>query len=587
MALSSLDWGIVAAYFVFAIGIGVVFARRAGKGTEEFFLAGRSLPWWLLGTSMVATTFSTDTPNLVTELVRTNGVAGNWVWWAFLLTGMLTVFVFAPLWRRSGLLTDLEFYEIRYSGRPAAFLRGFRAIYLGVLFNAIIIASVTLAAAKIGGALFGVSKVVSVGACAFIAVFYAVVAGFWGVVATDLFQFCLSLIGSILAAIWALSQPEVGGLSGLTSRLSEKLVMVPSPSNGDLFVGLLVVPLALQWWSVWYPGSEPGGGGFVAQRMLAARNERHALLGTLWFNIAHYGLRPWPWILVGLSSVVLYPDLGAIEAALPGVDPSLVGHDLAYPLMLRFLPAGVLGLMVASLVGAYMSTVDTHLNWGASYLVHDVYRRFLRTDADEHHYVRVARWITVALMSVAALLTMVLDTAKDTFDLILQIGAGTGLLFIVRWLWWRVNAWSEIVAMATSFAVAVVLALARRSGVDAGPHVSLLIGVTVTTSCWVAATFLTHPTREETLVEFCKKVSPPHRGWASVYERISTRPKSIGAALIAWPVASVMIYAVMLGSGAFLFGNIAGGVLGIVVVAICIPLLLHFGGRVVADAEGG
>ncbi len=311
------------------------------------------------------------------------------------------------------------------------------------------------------------------------------------------------------------------------------------------------------------------------------------LLGTLWFNIAHYGLRPWPWILVGLSSLVLYPDLAAIRAALPGVDPSLVGHDLAYPLMLRLLPAGILGLMVASLLGAYMSTVDTHLNWGASYVVHDVYRRFFKTDADEHHYVRMARWVTVALMCVAALLTMVLDTAKATFELILQIGAGTGLLFIVRWLWWRVNAWSEIVAMAASFSVAVALALGRRMGLDVGPHLSLLIGVAVTTTCWVAATLLTCPTREDTLVAFCRRVRPPHRGWASVYEKIPIRPKSVGAALIAWPVASVMIYAVIVGSGAWLVGNVAGAVAGIVVVAICVPLLLHFGGRAVADAEGG
>jgi Na+/proline symporter len=585
MAVAPIDWLILSAYFLIAVGIGVLFARRAGRGVDEFFLAGRSLPWWLLGTSMVATTFSTDTPNLVTELVRSNGIAGNWVWWAFLLTGMLTVFVFAPLWRRSGLLTDLEFYEIRYSGRPAAFLRGFRAIYLGVLFNIIVIASVTLAAAKIGGALFGVSKVVSIGVCALIAVFYAVVSGFWGVVATDLLQFFLSLLGSVLAAAYALSQPEVGGLGGLAERLSAKLDMIPSPSSGDVFVGLLVVPLALQWWSVWYPGAEPGGGGYVAQRMLAARNERHAMLGTLWFNVAHYALRPWPWILVALSSLILYPDVAAIQEALPGVDPTLVGDDLAYPLMLRLLPAGLLGLVVASLVGAYMSTVDTHLNWGASYVVHDVYRRFFRANADQRHYVRVARWVTVGLMAAAALLTLVLDTAKATFDLILQIGAGTGLLFILRWLWWRVNAWSEIVAMGASFGVAIALAFSRRLGYDPGLHLSLLLGVTVTTSCWVAATLLTRPTQQDILEAFCWKVRPPRFGWNAIYKKISAPPKSIGPALAAWPVACLLVYAVLLGTGALLFGRLGGAAVGGLVAAACVPVLIHLGKRALADAS--
>ncbi len=407
---------------------------------------------------MVATTFSTDTPNLVAEIVRADGLAGNWVWWAFLLTGMLTVFVFAPLWRRSGLLTDLEFYEIRYSGRPAAFLRGFRAVYLGVMFNVIIMATVMLAAAKIGGALFGASKGTSIAVCAVIALGYAVVAGFWGVVVTDLLQFALSLTGAVVAAVYALTHPAVGGLGGLIGQLGDRLDIVP-PTYSEAFVALFVVPLALQWWSVWYPGSEPGGGGYVVQRMLAAKDEHHAMWGTFWFNVAHYALRPWPWILVALSSILVYPDLEAIGQALPDLDPALVGDDLAYPLMLRLLPAGVLGLVVASLAGAFMSTIDTHLNWGASYLVHDLYRRFVHPEADERHYVLAGRLATVVLMILVAVVASVLETARDSFDLILQIGAGTGLLFILRWLWWRVNAWSEIVAMGASVVSAILVGL--------------------------------------------------------------------------------------------------------------------------------
>ncbi len=575
MALSTVDWIVLLSYFFFALGVGLAFARRAGKGMEEFFLAGRSLPWWLLGTSMVATTFSTDTPNLVAELVRTNGVAGNWVWWAFLMSGMLTVFVFAPLWRRAGLLTDLEFYEIRYSGRPAAFLRGFRAIYLGVVFNVVVIASVTLAAAKIGGALFGVSKVDAVAVCAVAAVAYAVVSGFWGVVATDLFQFFLSLAGAAFAAIYAVSHPEVGGLAGLAESVSSRLSLVPSPSSREAFMALFVVPLALQWWSVWYPGAEPGGGGYVAQRMLAARNERHAVFGTLWFNIAHYTLRPWPWILVALASLVLYPDLAAIREALPGLDPTLVGHDLAYPLMLRLLPSGLLGLAVASLAGAYMSTVDPHLNWGASYVVHDVYRRFFRTDADERHYVRVARLVTVLLMAASAGMTLLLETAKGSFDLILQIGAGTGLLFILRWLWWRVNAWSEIIAMAISFLFAVVLVVLKRVNAAPGPHFSLVLGVALTTAFWLGATWWTRPTEQRDLEAFCRKVRPPRFGWKSVYKRIAVGPDTLGSGLLAWPVACLTVYAILFGSGALLFKDYCIVFGSAVVLIASVPTLLY------------
>ncbi len=550
MAFAPLDWLLFGGYLAAALGIGLAAARTAGSDSVSFFLAGRRLPWWILGTSMVATTFSTDTPNLVAELVRQNGVAANWTWWAFCITGMLTVFVFAPLWRRSGLVTDLGFYEIRYDGRPAAFLRAFRAVYLGAFFNCVVIATVTLAGAKIAGVLFGLEKATGVLVAGSLAAVYAVVSGFWGVVITDLLQFVVSMAGAILAAVWALDHPAVGGLDGLVALHGERLSLLPPPGT-DAFLVLFLVPVAIQWWSVWYPGAEPGGGGYIAQRMLAARSERDAWAGTLWFTIAHYALRPWPWVLVALASLAVYPDQDALRAALPGLDPALVGDDLAYPLMLRLLPPGLLGLAAASLAGAYMSTVDTHLNWGASYLVEDVYRRFLRQDAGRRETVRAARIATVLLMAAAGALTLTVDTARGGFGLLLQIGAGTGPLFLARWLWWRVNAWSEIAAMSASLGVAVAL---PALGVAPGSPTGLLAGVAATTVIWLAATLLTRPEPEETLDAFTRRIRPPAPGWRRSYRRTGIAPGSWGRAFAAWPLACVMVYAVLFGSAAALFG---------------------------------
>ena len=551
VAFGGLDWIVFGLYVGAAIAIGLWAVRFAAKDSDSFFLAGRRLPWWLLGTSMVATTFSTDTPNLVAELVRQNGVAANWAWWAFCITGMLTVFVFAPLWRRSRLTTDLGFYEIRYGGRPAAFLRGFRAVYLGVFFNCVVIATVTLAGAKIGGVLFGLEKSTAVLLAGGLAAAYAVVAGFWGVVVTDLLQFVVSMVGAVVAAVWALDHPAVGGLSGLVEQFGDRLAIVP-PTGTEAFAVLFIVPVALQWWSVWYPGAEPGGGGYIAQRMLAARSEGDALRGTLWFNIAHYTLRPWPWILVALASLAVYPDLAALQNALPGLDPALVGDDLAYPLMLRLLPPGLLGLAAASLAGAYMSTVDTHLNWGASYLVEDVYRRFFRPAAGSSESVAVARIATVLLMAAAGLLTLFIDTARGGFGLLLQIGAGTGPLFIARWLWWRINAWSEIAAMAGSLAVAVSLPLL---GIEPGSIRGLVIGLAATTVIWLGATLLTPAESRETLDGFVERTRPPPAGWGASYARTRLRPEPAGRAFLAWPVACVMVYSVLFGAGAVLFGR--------------------------------
>src|SRR3990172_1709369 len=567
MQLQWIDWVVVAVYGAATLVIGLVFTKRAGRSLEQYFLSGRKLPWWLLGTSMVATTFSTDTPNLVTDLVRSGGVSMNWLWWAFLITGMLTVFFYAKLWRRSGALTDINFYEMRYSGAPAAFLRGFRAIYLGVFFNVMIMATVTLAAIKIAGVLFGVDPYKIVVLAALITMVYSTTAGLWGVVMTDLFLFVLAMIGSIAAAYFAVTQPSVGGLEGLFSNplVKDKLSLLPDFSDRAAVIAVLIVPLAVQWWSTWYPGSEPGGGGYLAQRMLAARNERQAMAATLWFNIAHYAVRPWPWILVALASLIVYPELSDIQARLPHVDPSIIRHDLAYPAMLVFVPHGLLGLVVASLAAAYMSTISTHLNWGASYIVDDVYRRFIRPDASESHYVNVGRVVTCGLMVLAALVSLWLDHAMQAFQILLQIGAGTGLIFLLRWFWWRINAWSEIAAMLISFLLAVYLHFghARLGFAPIEPTSALVIGVMVTTFGWLAVTFLTPPTDRGVLQSFYDRIRPAPAGWCRAVDTSGRKDAGgdIAAAFLAWFLGCVAVYAILFGTGYLLYGRLEIGLL--------------------------
>jgi Na+/proline symporter len=564
--LAPLDWIVLAAYGVITLVVGVLFARRAGEGTESFFLAGRKLPWWLLGTSMVATTFSTDTPNLVTDLVRTGGVSANWAWWAFLLTGMLTVFFFARLWRRSGVLTDLGFYELRYSGGPAAFLRGFRAVYLGIFFNVMIMAAVTLAAIKIGSVLLGVGKYEVVLVAGTVTVLYSATSGLWGVVVTDLLLFVVSMVGAVSAAWFALAHPAVGGLDGLLTHpaVADNISLLPDFTDGRTAMMAFVIPLAVQWWSVWYPGAEPGGGGYVAQRMLAARDEGEALSATLWFNVAHYALRPWPWILVALASLVVYPDLEALAAAFPAVDGSILGHDLGYPAMLVFLPTGLLGLVVASLAAAYMSTVSTHLNWGASYVVDDVYRRFVADDRSERHYVWVGRAVTVALIILSSALALWLQNAYQAFQILLQIGAGTGLVFILRWYWWRVNAWSEISAMVISFAVA----LAAQFVLEWDPAVELVAGVVVTTLGWLTVTLVTAPTDAERLTTFFRAIRPPGPGWEAVRrdlrEPLVGSPDPLAPALGGWFLGCAAVYLALFGTGYLLYGDTAWGAVCVV-----------------------
>ncbi len=557
---TTLDWAIV------LVSIGVCFipallmARRAGTSTAEFFTSGRAAPWWLIGISMVATTFSTDTPNLVTDLVRTGGVANNWQWWAFLLTGMATVFFFARLWRRSGVLTDLEFYELRYSGRAASIVRGFRAIYLGLFFNCFIMASVNLAAAKIANVVLGWPMGKTLVICAVLNVLFAATGGLWGVMYVDLIQFGVAMTGAIAVAYFALAQPEVGGLAGLMDRLPhETLALVPDFGNWGLALSIFIIPLTVQWWSVWYPGAEPGGGSYVAQRMLAARSERDALGGTLLFNATHYALRSWPWILVALASLLVFPDLQSIRTAFPNVDPALVGHDMAYPAMLKFLPHGFLGIMIAGMLAAYISTLVTHLNWGASYLVHDCWRRFIRPGRDEAHYVMAGRVITVVLMAFAASLTFVLDTAQQAFQLLLSIGAGTGLLYLLRWFWWRINAWCEIVAMGTSFLVAIGFFIAQKRGAAIASTTVLLSTVAITTLAWIATAYIAPSEPRETLLAFYRKIRPAGPGWAALRREanLPASPDSLPQQFLAWTLGCLAVYGALFGTGSWLYGHTA------------------------------
>ena len=571
MQLNGLDWLIVVASIVVSFVPAVVLARRAGTSTAEFFTSGRAAPWWLIGVSMVATTFSTDTPNLVTNLVRENGVAGNWAWWAFLLTGMATVFFYARLWRRSGVMTDLEFYELRYSGRPATVVRGFRAIYLGLFFNGVIMATVNLAAAKIASVILGWPMERTLLVCAVLNVAFAATSGLWGVLVTDFIQFGVAMTGSFAAAYYALAQPEVGGLHGLVTRLDPGVLsLLPDFGSWQLTLTLLVIPLTVQWWSVWYPGAEPGGGSYVAQRMLAARSEKDAVAGTLLFNVAHYALRSWPWIIVALASLLVYPTLADITRTFPHVDPRLVGHDLAYSAMLKFLPHGFLGLMVAGLLAAYVSTLSTHLNWGGSYLVHDFYRRFLKPDAPEKHYVMVGRLVTALLMVFAALITFVLDTAAESFNLLLSVGAGTGLIYLLRWFWWRVNAWSEIAAMVSSFVVSVGFFVAGKAGYPVNSAVSLIATVAATTVVWISVTLLTRPTDRATLVEFYRRIRPAGPGWEPVRAEagVSGSPDSLPQSLLGWMLGCLFVYSALFGVGTALYGKTEQAAMWSVVFAV-------------------
>ncbi len=572
MRLQWIDWLIVFASLAICFLPALYFGKRAAKSTSEFFVSGRSVPWWLAGLSMVATTFSSDTPNLVTDIVRRQGVAGNWCWWAFTLTGVATVFFYARLWRRSEVMTDLEFYEIRYSGKAAGVVRGFRAVYLGFVFNCVIMATVSLAACKIANILFGLPRWQTLLICGLLNVVFAAHSGLWGVLVIDMIQFIIKMTAVIAAAYFALQQ--VGGLEVLVSKLSGPLpgpdgqmlhylnILPDFTSNWDLALAVFIMPLAVQWWATWYPGAEPGGGSYIAQRMLASKTEKDALGAVLFFNVAHYVLRPWPWILVGLCSLLVYPQLADIQRAFPNMDPSLLGHDIAYPAMLKFLPVGFVGLMVGGLIAANSSTILTHLNWGSSYLVHDFYRRFIRPGAPDQHYVAVGRWATVLLFVCASGLVYFLDSAKNAFDIILQVGAGTGLLYLLRWFWWRINAWCEVVAMASSFGISLVLVvLQKQFHVGMPSHYALLLTIGVTTVCWVATAFWGPPTDRQTLVAFYRRVRPFGPGWGPIRAEAGVAPggepngQSIPAGLLGWSAGCTVIWSSLFMVGNFLYGR--------------------------------
>jgi len=568
MILETIDWLIILAFFLFSLLLGIYASRTAGKNFAEFFLSGRNMPWWLLGVSMVATTFSLDTPNLVTDIVRQNGVAGNWVWWAFLLTGMLTVFIYAKLWRRSRVNTDLEFYEIRYSGKLASFLRGFRALYLGVLFNILVMATVSLALIKIAAIMLGWPAWQTLSIAMIITAIYSTLGGLKGIVLTDFFQFAISMIGAVGAAIILLNMDQIGGWQQLVEHeaVSSRLNLLPDLSNRDQLITLLILPIAVQWWSVWYPGSEPGGGGYIAQRMLATRTERGAIKATLFFNVAHYAIRPWPWIIVALASLVVFPDLESMRNAFPHADASIVKEDFAYPAMLSLLPAGFLGLVVASLVAAFMSTISTHLNWGSSYIVNDFYQRFVNPGATQKQLVKAGRWATILLMIVTSLMALLLSNALQAFNILLQVGAGTGLIYILRWFWWRINAVSEITAMVVSFLVAVYFQLIHPN--TGWPALStafqLLSGVGFTTIVWLTATYLTKPVDREKLRSFYRLIQPGGPGWKKIVDEAREEGMPVDEGEGHWDVpigilcmvlGTISIYSALFATGNWIYGH--------------------------------
>ena len=597
MNLSPLDYGIIFGFFILSLLIGLWASKSAGKSSSEFFLSGRNMPWWLLGVSMVATTFAADTPGLVTELVRKNGVSGNWVWWAMLLTGMLTVFFYAKLWRKSGISTDLEFYELRYSGKMASFLRGFRAIYLGVIFNIITMAGVCLAGAKIGTILLGISQSEMLLYSSIIVVIYSSLGGLKGVLLTDFVQFLIAMIGSVWATIYIVNLPEIDGLSNLLTHpnVSDKLAMFPDFSNTEALITLFIIPLAVQWWSVWYPGAEPGGGGYIAQRMLAAKDEKNATWATLFFNFAHYALRPWPWIIVGLASLVIFPSLESMNQAFPSLSSEMQGHDVGYAAMMTYLPAGLLGIVLTSLIAAFMSTISTQLNWGSSYIVFDFYKQQINPEATEKQMVAVGRISTIVLMVLSALLALTLQNAFEVFDLLVTFGAGTGLVFILRWFWWRINSWSEITAMFASGIISILMVKTDLGDFLFAPETGLMpewanypFVVVITTAIWMTVTFMTPPESKETLRSFYRKIQPGGPGWAKVVDNAQrdnveiVKPGekwSVPSGITAMILGVVLIYSIMFATGYWIYGRTISALVISAIALISGFLLIKVWGR--------
>tara|TARA_B100000925_G_scaffold288433_1_gene269424 strand:- start:3234 stop:5030 length:1797 start_codon:yes stop_codon:yes gene_type:complete len=594
--LTTFDKIIIFFFFFLVLAIGFAVSKKSSQSSSEYFLSGRTMPWWLLGLSMVATTFSTDTPNLVTDIVRQNGVSGNWVWWIFLLTGLLTVFVYAKLWRRSGVSTDMEFYDLRYSGAPGRFLRGFRSIYLGIIFNVLAMAGVTLAAIKIGAIMLDISAIETVLYAGGVTLIFSAVGGFRGVVYTDFILFFTAMAGAIGAAYYLINLPEVGGVTGILNNdlVSSKVSMFPDLSDKELLWTLLIIPLAVQWWSSWYPGAEPGGGGYIAQRMLAAKNENHSLGATLFFNIMHYALRPWPWILVALASLIIFPDLDAIRETFPNVDEGKIGHDLAYPAMLTLLPSGLLGLVLASLVSAYMSTISTHLNWGSSYVVNDFYKALIKDDGDERALVNVGRISVICLMIVSSIVALMLNNALQLFQIILMFGAGTGSIFILRWFWWRINAWSEIAAMICSGVVSILFEFTPIGSMIFSedfiqPYFKFPMVVLITTFVWVVVTFMTKPDDDETLVKFYKKTKPGGPGWkrikdlAKLSESENNSEWIVPRGILCMILGCFAIYSALFSTGYFIYGEITSGIIFLTTTIVFSYILFNISKKILSN----
>jgi len=570
MQLATIDYAIIIGFFILTLVIGILVAKQSGKSSESFFLSGRNMPWWLLGFSMVATTFAADTPGLVTQLVRENGVSGNWVWWAMLLTGMLTVFFYAKLWRKSGINTDLEFYELRYSGKSAGFLRGFRAIYLGVIFNIITMAGVCLAGAKIANILLGIDQETMLLISGIIIVVYSALGGLKGVLITDFIQFIIAMIGSVWATIYIVNLPEIGGIETLLSHnnVQGKLNILPDFTNSKSVITLLIIPFAVQWWSTWYPGAEPGGGGYIAQRMLAAKDEKNATWATLFFNFAHYALRPWPWIVVGLASLIIFPSIESINNTFPNLTDNMQGHDVAYAAMMTYLPAGLIGIVLTSLIAAFMSTISTQLNWGSSYIVNDFYVRFLKPNSSEKEKVLVGRLSTIVLMIFAALFSIFLQSAGEVFFLLLQIGAGTGLLFILRWFWDKINPYSEIAAMVISFLIALIFFINGKLNTPLFTiegHWQLIIGVVITTIGWVVVTLITQPTDKNTLDKFNELIFDSE-----------SKFHNIGYKILAFFLGVIGTYSFLFSTGYFIYGETILAFSLASLTLVCALLLIKF-----------
>jgi len=603
VSLSTLDYTLIILFFSITLFIGIYVSKKSGKNSTEFFLSGRTMPWWLLGLSMVATTFSTDTPNLVTDIVRKDGVSGNWVWWAFLITGLLTVFVYAKLWRKSNVNTDLEFYELRYGGKPAKFLRKFRALYLGVIFNVITMSAVTLAAIKIGGIMLGLEPWQTVLSAGLITVIFSAVGGFKGVVYTDFILFFVAMGGAIWAAVYLVNLPEVGGLEALLTNenVADKLSILPDFNNTKGVITLLIIPLAVQWWSSWYPGAEPGGGGYIAQRMLAAKDANHAIGATFFFNIMHYALRPWPWIIVALASLVIFPDIASISEAFPNISQDKLGHDLAYSAMLTKLPSGLLGIVLASLIAAYMSTISTQLNWGSSYIVFDFYKQHVNPKASEKKLVAVGRFSTVLLMVLSAGLALLMQNAMEVFEMMLLFGAGTGLIFILRWFWWRINSWTEITAMFASGILSIVIKatpfgdylFAAETGVFP-EWAEIPFVVAVVTIIWLTATLMTKPESKEVLNSFYERTQPGGPGWAKIIQDADqdgielVHDKNEGwnvpAGILAMLLGCILIYSCMFTTGYWIYGETTLAISTTISAIVSGYLLIRTWGKIKATA---